>query len=171
MRTFICIDFPLEIEKKIITQKNILVELKKQSKLIESDSTELELKIKENHLGSKLSFPLISFVLDKNFSREKIAYAFQNSVVEILVKKSLLACQKKQVKTLLVGGGVAANSLLRKKLQAQSQARGIQVFYPPVSFCIDNAAMIAGLAYHTVKKNRRINRSSKERRKLCTTLN
>ena len=131
----------------------------------------LELKIRENHLGSKLSFPLISFVLDKNFSREKIAYAFQNSVVEILVKKSLLACQKKQVKTLLVGGGVAANSLLRKKLQAQGQARGIQVFYPPVSFCIDNAAMIAGLAYHTVKKNRRINRSSKERRKLCTTLN
>jgi N6-L-threonylcarbamoyladenine synthase len=85
---------------------------------------------------------------EPDFSVEKVAYAFQESVVAVLADKSLKACQKMKVKTLLVGGGVAANSALRAHLQTQAEARGINVFFPPMGLCVDNAAMIAGLGFH-----------------------
>jgi len=85
-----------------------------------------------------------------DYSVAKVAYAFQESVVAVLVEKSLKACQKLKVKTLLVGGGVAANSALRRQLQVQSNKQGVDVFFPPMSLCLDNAAMIAGLGYHSL---------------------
>jgi N6-L-threonylcarbamoyladenine synthase len=78
----------------------------------------------------------------------KVAYSFQESVVAVLAEKSLQACRKCKVNTLLVGGGVAANSALRRCLQAQASAQGIDVFFPPMTLCLDNAAMIAGLGFH-----------------------
>jgi N6-L-threonylcarbamoyladenine synthase len=78
----------------------------------------------------------------------KVAYAFQESVVAVLVKKSLQACRKLKVKTLLIGGGVAANSALRRHLRAEAASQGVDVYFPPMVLCLDNAAMIAGLAYH-----------------------
>jgi len=84
----------------------------------------------------------------------KIAYAFQSSVVSVLVGKAIAACQKKKVRTLLVGGGVAANSELRGRLSARAKEEDIQAFFPPLSLCLDNAAMIAGLGYRLVKKRR-----------------
>ena len=84
-------------------------------------------------------------------SVKRIAYAFQESVVSVLVEKSITACKKKKVKTLLIGGGVAANSVLRQKLQWRGREEQINVFFPPLSLCMDNAAMIAGLAYHVRK--------------------
>jgi N6-L-threonylcarbamoyladenine synthase len=83
-----------------------------------------------------------------DYSPAKVAYAFQESVIAILVEKSLKACRKLKVNTLLVGGGVAANSALRRELQAQAGIQGIDVFFPPMALCLDNAAMVAGLAYH-----------------------
>lgn len=85
---------------------------------------------------------------DQNFSVNQVAYAFQDSVVSILVKKSIAACRKKKTQTLLVGGGVAANSALRARLIEEGRANGIDVHFPPMPLCLDNAAMIAGLAYH-----------------------
>ena len=83
-----------------------------------------------------------------DYSPAKVAYAFQESVVAALVEKSLKACRRSKVNTLLVGGGVAANSALRRQLQAQAGLQGIDVFFPPMVLCLDNAAMVAGLAYH-----------------------
>ena len=88
-----------------------------------------------------------------DYSVSKVAYAFQESVVAVLAEKSLQACRKLKVNTLLVGGGVAANSALRASLQAQAKAQGVDVFFPPMVLCQDNAAMIAGLAYHTRGKS------------------
>ncbi len=82
-----------------------------------------------------------------NFSVPKIAYAFQESVITVLVKKCLEACRKHRTRTLLVGGGVAANSGLRAKLTEASKQHDLRIFYPPLSLCLDNAAMIAGLGY------------------------
>lgn len=76
------------------------------------------------------------------------ASAFQKSVVTTLVDKALAACRKLRVSTLLVGGGVAANSALRERLTQAAQEQGIKVYFPPMALCIDNAAMIAGLGYH-----------------------
>ncbi len=88
----------------------------------------------------------------KSFNVASVAYAFQDSVVSILVKKSIDACLKRRVTTLLVGGGVAANFTLRKRLTRQAQKFHIDVFFPPMPLCVDNAAMIAGLGYHLMKK-------------------
>ena len=85
---------------------------------------------------------------NKNVPAGEIAKAFQDSVVSTLAEKSIAACVKKKAKTLLVGGGVAANSALRERLAEKAKEEGIQVFFPPIQLCIDNAAMIAGLGYH-----------------------
>ncbi|MBF0521806.1 MAG: tRNA (adenosine(37)-N6)-threonylcarbamoyltransferase complex transferase subunit TsaD [Candidatus Omnitrophica bacterium] len=81
---------------------------------------------------------------------EDVVFAFQESVVQNLVYKCLDACQKLKTKTLLVGGGVAANSSLRNKLQEAAGKSGIETFFPPIALCVDNAAMVAGMAYHYV---------------------
>jgi len=86
-----------------------------------------------------------------DYSPAKVAYAFQESVVAVLVEKSLKACRKLRTNTLLIGGGVAANSTLRRQLKAQALTQGVDVYFPPMVLCQDNAAMIAGLAYHSMK--------------------
>ncbi len=83
-----------------------------------------------------------------HFSAGQVAYAFQESVVETLTEKAFKACRVKKVSHLLVGGGVAANSALRRRLKDASERFGVAVHIPPIPLCLDNAAMIAGLAYH-----------------------
>ncbi len=85
--------------------------------------------------------------IQESLNIPQIAYAFQKSVVAVLVSKALYACQKKKVNQLLIGGGVAANSYLREKLIDDAAPLGITVHFPPLSLCLDNAAMVAGLGY------------------------
>ncbi|MCR4337921.1 MAG: tRNA (adenosine(37)-N6)-threonylcarbamoyltransferase complex transferase subunit TsaD [Candidatus Omnitrophica bacterium] len=85
---------------------------------------------------------------EKDFSAAEVAAAFQHNVVSALVEKSIQACLAKKVKTLLVGGGVAANSALRQSLVEEGRVKGINVFFPPLTLCLDNAAMSAGLGFH-----------------------
>jgi N6-L-threonylcarbamoyladenine synthase len=85
----------------------------------------------------------------------EIAYAFQESVIQSLVHKSLLCCRQKKVKTLLVGGGVAANFGLRQQLCAAAKIEGINVFFPAHKLCTDNAAMVSGLGYHLLSVNQK----------------
>lgn len=87
-----------------------------------------------------------------DFSVDHVAGAFQDSVVRILVEKSLNACHARKVKTLLIGGGVAANSALRDSLRTRGEAEEIRVSFPSMALCMDNAAMIAGLGYHLATK-------------------
>lgn len=84
---------------------------------------------------------------DKNFSKEKVVYAFQNSVVKTIVNKCMAACRKYKAKTLLIGGGVAANTHLRQQLNEESGLNKIKVYFPEMALCLDNAAMIAGYGY------------------------
>lgn len=76
-------------------------------------------------------------------SNEDLAASFQYSVVRWIVEKSLAACELKDAKHLVVGGGVSANSHLRAELLRQASERGIQVSIPPLGLTGDNAAMIA----------------------------
>lgn len=91
----------------------------------------------------------------EEISVSEVARAFQSSVVGSLVEKSLEACRRRGIKTLLVGGGVAANSQLREQLASACSAEKVKLFFPPMSLCLDNAAMIAGLAYHLPTTRRR----------------
>jgi N6-L-threonylcarbamoyladenine synthase len=89
---------------------------------------------------------------NKDYKVAQVAYSFQESVVDALTDKAIKACQKKKAMTLLVGGGVAANSALRDHLVQAGEKEGIKVHFPPLKFCLDNAAMIAGLGYRLTKK-------------------
>ncbi|MDD5561412.1 MAG: tRNA (adenosine(37)-N6)-threonylcarbamoyltransferase complex transferase subunit TsaD [Candidatus Omnitrophica bacterium] len=84
-----------------------------------------------------------------------LAASFQESVINVLIKKSLLACRRKNAKRLLIGGGVAANSCLRQKLLSSARSEGIDCFFPTISLCMDNAAMVSGLAYFLYKQGAR----------------
>ena len=77
-----------------------------------------------------------------------IAASFQEAVVEVLVKKTLLAAEQRGVKTVLLGGGVAANTLLRERLGQQCDAAGLTLHVAQKKYCTDNAAMIAALGYY-----------------------
>ncbi len=89
--------------------------------------------------------------------REDIAASFQKAVVSALVEKSFLACERKKIKTLVVGGGVAANSYLRNKFQEEAAVRNIKAYFPGKGLTLDNAAMIAGLGYQLFKRGKRSN--------------
>ena len=75
--------------------------------------------------------------------REDIAASVLASVVTVLTRKSLEAARRFHRRRLVVVGGVAANAHLRAELQAEGRRREIEVFFPSVSLCTDNAAMIA----------------------------
>ncbi|MBW7901861.1 MAG: tRNA (adenosine(37)-N6)-threonylcarbamoyltransferase complex transferase subunit TsaD [Rhodocyclaceae bacterium] len=72
-----------------------------------------------------------------------VARGFQDAIVEVLVKKSLLAVKQTGLTQLVVAGGVGANRELRRRLDAKAARRGVEVFYPELEFCTDNGAMIA----------------------------
>lgn len=78
---------------------------------------------------------------------EDIAASFQAAVVDVLVYKTLRAAKATGAKTITLTGGVAANSELRASLKTAAAEIGANVYYPPISLCTDNGAMIAGIAY------------------------
>jgi N6-L-threonylcarbamoyladenine synthase len=70
-----------------------------------------------------------------------IAASFQEAVIDCLVGKAELALEKTGYRTLCVGGGVAANSRFRARLEESATQRGYELFVPPLSLCTDNAVM------------------------------
>ncbi len=95
--------------------------------------------------------------LDSRFSildtRKKadIAASFQETVINALIKKSILACRLKKTNQLVIAGGVAANNRLREKFDQRAIINGLDIYFSPREFCTDNAAMVAGLGYQIMK--------------------
>ena len=77
-----------------------------------------------------------------------IAASFQEAVVDVLVGKTLHAAEEKHVTAVSVTGGVSANSRLRRAFEEVCKSKGYQVFFPALSLCTDNAAMIAAAGYY-----------------------
>ena len=80
-----------------------------------------------------------------------VAAAFQEAVVDVLVAKACEAAGRHGVRSLIVGGGVAANGRLRERLGAAADAQGLALRLAPAPLCTDNAAMTAGIAYHLLR--------------------
>jgi N6-L-threonylcarbamoyladenine synthase len=76
-----------------------------------------------------------------------LASGFQESIVDVLAVKTRMAAQQYQVKQVILAGGVAANLSLRERMAQELQPLGVRLSYPPIDFCTDNAAMIAGAAF------------------------
>lgn len=76
-----------------------------------------------------------------------VAASFQKAVVSFLVDNSMKACRMKGVKRMAVAGGVAANSFLREMLISEGKKRNIEILFPSIVLCTDNAAMIGSAAY------------------------
>jgi len=72
-----------------------------------------------------------------------LAASFQEAIVDVQVSKTIAAAERTGVRTVLLGGGVVANTRLRERLKAEGEANGLRVLYPPLELCTDNAAMIA----------------------------
>lgn len=77
----------------------------------------------------------------------EICYATQKAVIDVLIKKTLSAAEKNDCHTILVGGGVSANSTFRKSLDRLANQSGIQTFFPEKDYSTDNGAMIGAYAF------------------------
>jgi N6-L-threonylcarbamoyladenine synthase len=80
-----------------------------------------------------------------------IAASFQSAVIEVLVEKTSRAAEKIGAQTVLLGGGVAANSALREGLGKMCEETKRKLLVAPKPLCTDNAVMVASLAYHKFK--------------------
>jgi N6-L-threonylcarbamoyladenine synthase len=80
---------------------------------------------------------------DLEACKADLAASTEAAIVEVLVKKSLMALERSGLQRIVVAGGVGANRRLREQLDAACAGRGVRVHYPELSLCTDNGAMIA----------------------------
>ncbi len=81
-----------------------------------------------------------------------ICASFQAAVVDVLVERCLKAARRVDTKRIILAGGVAANSLLRRRLTLEGERRGIQIGYPSPILCTDNGAMVAACGLFYLKR-------------------
>ena len=92
-------------------------------------------------------------------TKADIAASFQEAVAKPLLTESLKALEKTKFNKLVVSGGVAANSRIRSLFLEECQKREIQIYFPSLSLCTDNAAMVAAVGYHLIGVTPQLNLS------------
>ncbi len=98
--------------------------------------------LREGHRPTKRSGQLVS----------DICAGFQKAVLDALADKTFTACRHYRSRILAVGGGVAANSRLRELFERRAKAEGVELYFPEKAYCMDNAAMVAGLGARLLRK-------------------
>ena len=86
------------------------------------------------------------------FDIKDIAYSFQEAIVDVLTKKVFSAARKNKVKNIVFAGGVAENKRLRERAEEIAIVEKANIYFPPLSQCTDNAAMIAIAANEKIQK-------------------
>ena len=84
-----------------------------------------------------------------------VAASAQEAICDVLAEKSSLAAQKTGVKRFYLAGGVAANGRLRELMKERLEPEGVELSWPAVRYCTDNAAMISCAAYYHISSGRR----------------
>lgn len=90
----------------------------------------------------------VNKLLKEDVDLPSVAYSFQEAVVDVLVDKSIRACNDYRIHKLAISGGVAANKRLRERFLEESSKYNIKVYFPSISMCTDNASMIACATYY-----------------------
>ena len=90
----------------------------------------------------------------QEYSKPDVAASFREAVIDVLLTKSLWACEEFGVNRLLLGGGVVANARLRQEAERRCQEAGIELRIPRFSLCTDNGAMIAALGSQLIMDGR-----------------
>jgi N6-L-threonylcarbamoyladenine synthase len=72
----------------------------------------------------------------------ELAWGFQDSVIDVLTRKTIRAAEEMGARSIVIGGGVAANRPLRDRLAGEAESRGLPFIVPPPALCTDNGAMI-----------------------------
>jgi N6-L-threonylcarbamoyladenine synthase len=85
--------------------------------------------------------------------RADIAASFQEAVVDVLIRKTVLAAKERGIRDVTISGGVAANSRLRELMKEKLDRAHKRLFYPSTALCTDNAAMIAAAGYYRFQKS------------------
>lgn len=78
---------------------------------------------------------------------QEMSFEVQQAIIDVLISKTIRASKEYRVKTIILGGGVAANNELRKQFKVQSLRSKVNFLAPPKVFCTDNAAMVAVASY------------------------
>ncbi|MGV8965694.1 MAG: tRNA (adenosine(37)-N6)-threonylcarbamoyltransferase complex transferase subunit TsaD [Cellulomonas sp.] len=81
-----------------------------------------------------------------------VAASFAAAVADVLTAKTIAACRRQSIDTLVIGGGFSANSQLRELAAVRCAEAGIELRIPPIRFCTDNGAMIAALGSAAVSR-------------------
>ena len=113
------------------------------------------LKDTYNFSFSGLKTAVVNYVHNKQqkneeYSKENIARSFQELVTDELCEKAIRAVKEFKKDKIVVAGGVGANSMLREKIQKESEKNGIKAYMPVLKYCTDNAAMIGSIAYYYI---------------------
>lgn len=107
---------------------------------------------------SGLKTAVLNYLSDKSsdFIKEHIsdiAASAQQAIIEPLVTKTIRFAREYHINYLVMAGGVSANSLLRKMMQEEADKISAKLFYPPILYCMDNAAMVGAAAIEKYKDN------------------
>ena len=105
---------------------------------------EIEARAQALREGRRKAAELLPFCSQQTLA---LLVSFQNAVVDELVSRTLAAAEESSARSILVSGGVAANSQLRRTFESEAGKRGLDVFFPSRALSTDNAAMIAAAAY------------------------
>ena len=89
-----------------------------------------------------------------NYARADVAASFQEAIVDVLLLKAVAACKQTGIDSLVIAGGVAANSRLRAVAQERCEKAGIHLRVPSPGLCTDNGAMVAALGSLMVSAGR-----------------
>lgn len=87
-----------------------------------------------------------------DIKKEDLATSFQDVIVEIITKKTMRALESRDIKNLVIAGGVAASKGIRNRFSSLCEKSGINLTVPKLQYCTDNAAMIASAGYFAFKK-------------------
>ena len=88
-----------------------------------------------------------------NINKADLAASFEKDVAEILLKNTKMAVKETNINKIALAGGVSANSYIRKAFKELEEKEKIQVYYPELKLCTDNAAMTASSGYYNYLKN------------------